>query len=176
MRRRASGAPQALKRKLCHRMLCKISGGQSLSSCFSLHPSKPLFLPCPHTKLRPRTGSSPSHFILSLQPALDFLPPISDPPPSPPPLHRLLAVAPGIHHQRARRAGPRVAQQQAGVAAAARQLLPTELPARVRGDPGVERGVALLAAEAPVGGGDGRGGVALPACAGKVQRRASWLD
>jgi len=56
----------------------------------------------------------------------------------------LAAEAARVHHQGAGRAGPRVAQQHAGVRAAAGKLLAAQLAARVRHVPGVEGRLLLL--------------------------------
>lgn len=47
-------------------------------------------------------------------------------------------------------AGPWVAQQDTGMVTARCQVLPTDVPTCVRGQPGVSRGVLLLATEASV--------------------------
>lgn len=47
-------------------------------------------------------------------------------------------------------AGPWVAQQDTGMVTARGQMLPTDVPTCVRGQPGVCRGVLLLATEAAI--------------------------
>lgn len=64
------------------------------------------------------------------------------------------AEAPGLDKLWARGARAWVAEEEAAVSAAGDEVSAADLAAGVREDPGVERGVIELAAEAEVGSGD----------------------